>query len=207
MGRVVAELGRPETPAETAARKAESSRVYRGSQTMRNLIAAIIATLAVVAIIVLIVPRGDVPPREPVNVAANAERVERDVKTPIVLPDVDASWRANSANLRGGVWQIVYAPGEGLGFVRVSQALGQNEVWGANELGGGQRGDVLTLGGIEWQEYTFRDPSKTGNVSYALGTQAGADYVLVYGSSSEDLQKQLATSLAPQIKELEEFTP
>jgi hypothetical protein len=38
--RVVAELGRPETPEETAARKAESSRVYRSSQNFRNLIAA-----------------------------------------------------------------------------------------------------------------------------------------------------------------------
>ena len=38
--RIVAELGRPETPDETASRKAESSRVYRASQNTRNLIVA-----------------------------------------------------------------------------------------------------------------------------------------------------------------------
>ena len=47
--RIVAELGRPETPDETAARKAESSRVYRASQNTRNLVAALLVTLAVVA--------------------------------------------------------------------------------------------------------------------------------------------------------------
>ena len=56
-GRVVAELGRPETPSETAARKAESSRVYRSSQTFRNLIAALLASVAVVLVIAFAVPR------------------------------------------------------------------------------------------------------------------------------------------------------
>jgi hypothetical protein len=45
--RIVAELGRAETPDETAARKAESSRVYRASQNTRNLVAALIVTIAV----------------------------------------------------------------------------------------------------------------------------------------------------------------
>ena len=38
--RVVAELGRPETPDETAARKAASSAAYRSSKTVRNLVVA-----------------------------------------------------------------------------------------------------------------------------------------------------------------------
>ena len=46
--RIVAELGRPETPDETAARKAESSRVHRESQNTRNLVAALIVTIAIV---------------------------------------------------------------------------------------------------------------------------------------------------------------
>jgi hypothetical protein len=46
-GRVVAELGRPETPAETAARKAESSRLHRQRQTVNNLVYSLIATLGI----------------------------------------------------------------------------------------------------------------------------------------------------------------
>ena len=63
--RVVAELGRPETAQETADRKAEFSRTYRASQNTRNLIAALLVTLAVVVVIVFAVPRGSLPEREP----------------------------------------------------------------------------------------------------------------------------------------------
>ncbi|HYP73058.1 MAG TPA: DUF4245 domain-containing protein, partial [Microbacterium sp.] len=56
--RVVAELGRPETPQETADRKAASSAAYRSSKTFRNLIAALLITVAVVAVVYLGVPRG-----------------------------------------------------------------------------------------------------------------------------------------------------
>ncbi len=58
---VVAELGRPETPEETAERKAENSRNHRNRQTVNNLVLSLIATVAVVALIVLFVPRGQTP--------------------------------------------------------------------------------------------------------------------------------------------------
>ena len=51
--RIVAELGRPETPQETADRKAASSARYRSSKTFRNLVAALLITIAVVAVVYL----------------------------------------------------------------------------------------------------------------------------------------------------------
>ena len=57
--RVVAELGRPETPQETVDRRAVASRTRRQNQNFFNLIIALLASLAVVAIIVLVVVRPD----------------------------------------------------------------------------------------------------------------------------------------------------
>ncbi len=207
MGRVVAELGRPETPSETAARKAESSRIYRGSQTMRNLFAALIATLAIVLVIVLMVPRGDVERPSDVDVAAIAERVERDINHPVLVPEVPQEWRVNSAKLVGGqpsAWEIIYAPGDGQGFLRVSQGLQADPGWASRELPTGKLGDVVILDGIEWQSYTFADPSKSGNISYALATIAGTDHILIFGSSPEKLMQETAEKLAPQITVLKE---
>ena len=68
--REVAELGRPETPEETAARKAENSRKHRQRQTLKNLVLALAASLGVVFIIVLLVPRSDGPIDRDVDVAA-----------------------------------------------------------------------------------------------------------------------------------------
>ncbi|MBV0894443.1 DUF4245 family protein [Microbacterium sp. NC79] len=207
MGRVVAELGRPETPGETAARKAESSRIYRGSQTMRNLIAALIATVGVVLIIVLMVPRGEIERPSDIDVAAIAERVERDIKHPVVVPPVSDEWRVNSAKLVNGApstWEIIYAPGDGQGFLRVSQGLSADEGWASRELPTGKLGEIVTLDGIAWQSYTFSDPSKAGNISYALSTKAGIDTVLIFGSSPDKLMKDTASKLAPHIEELKE---
>lgn len=206
MARVVAELGRPETPAETAARKAESSRVYRGSQTMRNLIAALIATVAVVMIIVFMVPRGEIERPPAADVDGTATAVAAQLDTPIISPVVPKDWRANSAKIEGDIWEVIYAPGEGKGFLRVSQGVGVDAGWAGRELVGAQPTEIVTIDGVEWQEYSFRDPKKSGNVSYALSTVAGADSILIFGSSSQDLITMVAEGLTEQIDELKEVT-
>ena len=61
--RVVAELGRPETPEETAARQAENSLKHRQRQTVTNLVLALGASLLVVLALVLLVPRSDAETR------------------------------------------------------------------------------------------------------------------------------------------------
>ena len=71
--RIVAELGRPETASETAARKAENSRLYRQRKTVNNLTLSLLVSLGMVLLIVLIVPRGtDVWGDHIVDVAAAA---------------------------------------------------------------------------------------------------------------------------------------
>ena len=59
---IVAELGRPETPEETAARKAENSRKRRANQTAFNLIVATIASLGIVLFLVVVVVRPNPEP-------------------------------------------------------------------------------------------------------------------------------------------------
>src|SRR3546814_6486486 len=84
MARVVAELGRPETPEETAARKAESSRIYRSSQSFRNLIAALVVTLIVVAVVIFGVHRGDVAEAPEIDVAAEASDLSDTLGRPVL---------------------------------------------------------------------------------------------------------------------------
>src|SRR5690606_28187846 len=63
---IVAELGRAETPQETAERKAAASATRRTNQTALNLFIAVLASLAIVAFLVMVVVRPDqgslVPP-------------------------------------------------------------------------------------------------------------------------------------------------
>ncbi|MFD5215607.1 DUF4245 family protein [Microbacterium sp. NPDC058345] len=206
--RIVAGLGRPETPQETADRKAESSRVYRSSQTFRNLIAALIATVAVVAVIIFAVPRGEPAARPPIDVAAVAADVETTIDRPVVVPEIDGFWRVNAAGLENSapaVWNVTLAPAaeRERGFIRLAQAFGADVTWAPQLLGGMAPNGTETIDGLEWDVYDLGERG-TANVSYALGIQAGSDYVLLYGSRSPESTAELAASLTTQIEELKE---
>lgn len=206
--RVVAELGRPETPQETADRKAESSRIYRSSQSFRNLIAALIITVAVVVVIVFAVPRGEPTERPAIDVAKIASNVESTMDRPVVVPELDKTWRVNAAAVEGGavtVWNITLAPiGEReRGFIKLSQAFDADVTWAPRETGGMAPTGTTNIDGFEWDEFDLGDRG-SANVTYALGIQAGHDYVLLYGSRPADSTKDLAQTLTAQIRDLKE---
>ncbi|MFE7844435.1 DUF4245 family protein [Microbacterium sp. NPDC057407] len=207
--RIVAELGRAETPDETAARKAESSRVYRASQNTRNLIAALVVTMAVVAVIIFAVPRGTPPPREPIDVAAVAERIGSAEGRTAIAPDLSDDWVVNRAALEGDgavqAWTIVYAPADEdqRGFLRVAQGFDADEAWVARVLSGAAPESTATIGGVRWDSYEL-DPSRTGNISVALATTAGTDTVLIYGAAADDKLEDAARAVASEVIDLRE---
>ncbi|GGH38476.1 DUF4245 domain-containing protein [Microbacterium album] len=205
--RVVAELGRPETPEETAARKAANSRAYRQSQSLRNLIVALAVTLGVVAIMIWGVPRGDPGERPSVDPAPVAAMAEDAYDRTVVVPDVPAGdgWRVNLAEVTPGSpasWNIVYVPGD-TSFLRFAQGFDADATWAAQVLGGTAPSDDVVIDGITWQVYDV-DPRRNANISYALGTQAGDDHVLLYGTSSPEKTAEVAGMIASQVRALAE---
>lgn len=206
---IVAELGRPETPAETAARKAASSKAYRSSQTVRSLVAALIATLAIVAVIVFAVPRGEPATTEDIDVAGIAADVESTVGSPVIVPELGSFWRVNAAGLTSGaplVWDVTLAPAaqNERGFIKLAQAFGTDASWAPQRLNGTAPTDTTTIDGVQWDVYDLGDAGAKQNITYAIGTQAGDDYLLLYGSRSAESTAELAESLLPQIRELSE---
>ncbi|MCK8466598.1 DUF4245 domain-containing protein [Microbacterium sp. KSW4-16] len=206
---IIAELGRPETPDETAARKAASSKAYRSSQTFRNLIAALLVTVAVVAVIIFAVPRGEPVEPEPIDVAGIAAGVESTMDSPVLVPELGDFWRANSAKLLGGatvVWEVTLAPSadDERGFIKVAQAFDADASWAPQRLNGIAPTDTVRIGGLDWDVYEPGNADSNANVTYAIGTQAGDDYILLYGSRSPDSTAELAESLIPQIRSLSE---
>jgi len=200
--RVVAELGRPETPDETAARKAASSHAYRSSQTLRNLVAALLVTLAIVVVIVVAVPRGSYDEPAEVDVSAAAEVASASTGTALIVPEVPTAWRANSARMEGAMWRVVYAPDDDPGYLRVAQLIGGDAAAVSRLLGGVAPTGTVTVDGIEWDEFTTA--ASGDNVSYALATPAGADTVVVYGSATPESAATAAAGVSDQIHRLRE---
>lgn len=206
--RIVAELGRPETPDETAARKAESSRIYRGSQNTRNLVAALLATLAVVVVIMFGVPRGTPPAREPIDVAATAAQVAEAEDRTVIAPETPVDWLVNRASIEGGdsvrAWTVVYAPEDAeRSFVRFSQGFDADQGWTTRVLSGSAPEDTVTIDGVVWDRYEL-DSSRSGNLSAALATTAGPDTILIYGAASAATLEKAADAVSDQVIALRE---
>ncbi|CAL4860113.1 DUF4245 family protein [Microbacterium sp. MM2322] len=200
--RVVAELGRPETPAETAARKAASSQRYRSSKTFRNLIAALIVCLGIMAVVYLGVPRGTPADIPEADVTASAVAAEQTAGHGVIVPTVPDDWRANSALVEGGEWRVVYAPPRG--FVEVTQAFDAPEGWVSRELGGYAPTETTTIDGIEWDVYDLA--SDVQKIDYALATTIGSDTVVIGLAESTDrgAATTVAEGLGDQIRTLRE---
>ncbi|WP_136585243.1 DUF4245 family protein [Microbacterium hydrothermale] len=208
MARVVAHLGRPETPQETADRKAESSRRYRSSKTFRNLIAALLVTVALVFVVIAAVPRGEPAPRPAPDVPALAADIEADLGRPVLSPALGDDWRVNQATTEGvggtEAWTMVYVRSGESGFLRIAQGFDADEAWVGQVLDGTRSTETVDIDGITWNVYRPANPSGTGNIDYALATPAGPDYVLVYGDASPETAALAAASVTTQIEQLRE---
>lgn len=191
--RIVAELGRPETPEETAARKAAASRRHRENRSFINLIAALIVCLAVVLVMVLVVVRPDVPEREPIDVASAATGAQAVTDEPLIAPDLPEDWAANVAEVRTGADDVItwYAgyitPGEQFLFFR--QALDANPTWLVTSIEQATPTGERTIAGLTWTEYDQRELEDPGNLEYVLTTEQGASTVVI-GGTADDAELQ-----------------
>jgi len=198
--RIVAELGRPETPEETAARKAENSRKHRANQTVINLVLALAASLAIVLILVLVVVRPEQPPRESVDFATVAAQAQPAVDEPLAAPTLPPGWTSNAAELEtesDGIttWSVGFLTPQGQ-FIALRQGIDANATWLTNRL------DKLAPTGTEqidsatWSVYDNRDSDDPGNLAYAMSTTTAASTFALYGTADPVEFRTLATALS-----------
>lgn len=205
--RIVAELGRPETPEETAARKAENSRLHRQRQTVSNLVYSLLASLAVVLLIYLMVPRapGDFDERN-VDVVSLANEATPSAGQTLVAPQMPEGWLAKQAQLRHSQadsvthWYIGFTTPEDpeIQYAAVMQAFTAqsepaNETWVAEQLERKNATGTTRIAGLEWTVYDHQHESgDETNVRYGLSTQLEEATLVVFGTADADVVAQLA---------------
>ncbi len=202
--REVAELGRPETPEETAARKAENSRLYRARKTVNNLIYSLLATLGVVAIIFFAVPRPDAPKNWEIDYVAVGAGAQSSVDGPLITPVLPAGWRANVAVL-GRVdgmptWKINFlTPADD--FITYEQVFGAAEANLPSLLGVRSLTGEFTFGtGQTWSEFDNTSGTDTGaDKDYALATFGINDAFTLHGTGSKEEFAEVAQAISRQI--------
>lgn len=200
--RVVAELGRPETPQEMADRKAENSRNYRKRKTVNNLVYSLLVCVGLVLIIALAVPRADTSLVPEVDYGAVATQAQMSSDHTLANPELPGSWSSNRAETdkAGGVssWNIgLITPSDE--YIGISQGFDANETWVSQQLRQTTASSTVTVDGVQWTVYDNRGREDVGNMEYALTTEAGASTFIVFGTASDEEFRTLLSALADQV--------
>ncbi|MGA1837372.1 DUF4245 domain-containing protein [Herbiconiux sp. 11R-BC] len=204
---VVAELGRPETPEEEAARKRARTIAYRDSKTLKNLLIALGLTVALLLGFMLLVPRPDgVPLYQAVDYQQVAAGAQASMPIPLAAPALPEGWSSNVAEIRSGAsdkvvsWYIgLISPSKQ--YVGVTQALDANPSWLAEQVAKGFASDVVTLDGVQWTVYDNRSTgADVGNAKYALTTESGPTTYVVFGTAGVDDITTVATALGDNVR-------
>jgi hypothetical protein len=199
---IVAELGRAETAAETAERKAGARLLRRSNQTAFNLVVALIASLAVVAFVVLVVVRPQTIEAPLVDYRAVAADAQSQFAAPLAAPALPAGWSANRAGPRdeGGVltWQIGFLTPSGE-YIGLIQAVDADDDFVAGQTAEAAAGDRAEFGGAGWNVFDRRDVRDPGNLAYALVTTLGHSTIVLGGTAADDEFETLATAVAEQL--------
>lgn len=205
---VVAELGRPETPEETAARKAENSRLYRKRKTVNNLVYSLIVCVAIMFVFVLLVPEGKGNYLErSVDVQELAAQASPTAGQPLASAETPEGWKAKQAELRFSkddqvtFWYVGYTTPDDQ-YVSVMQGFDAemqpaDARWTAQRLETKPATGKLTLDGHEWTEYDHRhDSPDNSNVLYGLVTPLGNSTLIVSGTTTpENIQNFASETL------------
>lgn len=188
---VVAELGRAETPAEAADRKAAARAERRANQTVLNLVIALVASLAIVGFLVIVVVRPTEVPREPVDYAAIAADAQRDVDVPLVAPErLPEGWTVNRAQLQtaaaDGVvtWSLGIVTADDR-YLAIDQGVDANPSWVSDRVKGASAGPDVSVGGREWTSYDRRDAADAGNVAFALVRELDGSTLVLSGTATD----------------------
>ena len=202
---IVAELGRAETPQETADRKAASSAKRRTNQTALNLGIAIVASLGIVLFLVLVVVRPDQATHTPIDYHAVAADAQGAVDVSLVVPELPPDWWANRAELNtagaDGVttWEIGFiTPSEQ--YIGFTQGIDANPSWVAEQLDNAQQTGTVLIDGVTWQVYDQRDADNPGNHAYSLVTSVDDRSTFVLNGTASDAEfTTLAASIAAEL--------
>ncbi|AMM20242.1 hypothetical protein AX769_08800 [Frondihabitans sp. PAMC 28766] len=203
--RVVAELGRPETPSETAARKAQSSRNHRQNQTTKNLVLSLIASVGIVLLIVLGVVRTSGSQLKDVDYLKIASQAQQQVSQPLVAPKLPSGWKSNSAAIRPAGADGVQTWYVGLitpdtQFIGMTQGLDANPTWVSNQLQQTAQTTVTRVGGVSWDVYDQRSASGSTNFSYAMVATIGKSTIVLAGTASTKQFDLVADHAAQQLE-------
>lgn len=203
----VAGLGRPETPAEKNDRVQKARAERKARQNMRNLVWSLLASLGVVALLVIVVVRPDESLRESVEWEAIAEQAAPGLPGTPIVPRLSDLWESNRAEVRNepgadATWSIGFL-GPEQSYVFVDQGFGADTSWVSKRTENHGVSGEVTLGydpqsDVVWDEYDRQTVDPGGNRAYVL-VLVLEDSTIVVGGTNKQGVREVAMDISDQI--------
>ncbi|PZF56777.1 DUF4245 domain-containing protein [Curtobacterium sp. MCSS17_008] len=200
---IVAELGRPETPEETWARKDAARRSRREHQTAFNLVLALIASLGIVLFLVAVVVRPD----QTVDRTVDYQQIAAEADVPgvtLAAPDLPDGFSSNRADFQERtsdgvqVWTVGLVTPDRQ-YIGLQQGIDANDSWVSNQLDQKPATGDRTIDGTEWTVYDRRDEGKdAGNHAYSLVSTFDRNTIVLSGTADDASFTTLAKAVTEQ---------
>jgi len=175
----------------------------RAKQTLNNLLLSLAATVGVMVLLVLAVPRDDSNRVEPVDYVAIGEQAASETSEKLLIPTIPVDWYSNSARYRSSAqdgvanWYVGFV-GPNSEFVAITQGLGVNQTWMQLMIESNKPTGDVVIEGKTWKVYeSVRENNPPKSKDYLMVLEYENNAVFVYGvaptANLEDFAVQLGT--------------
>ncbi|MFT4148527.1 MAG: DUF4245 domain-containing protein [Micrococcaceae bacterium] len=179
--------------------KIPSKQADRLNQTVKNMVWAVLITIAVCIPVLALNARKEVSYNPTVDVNAIAQQVQPGASFPLAHPQMPPGWSNNYARFEVGEdqvssWDVGYitAQKEYIGLVQSSNA---NETWISQKITEADPTAPREVNGISWKTYEGRKEDSNGKKTiYMVGKKGNISYILD-GTADQDEFDQLATAV------------
>lgn len=168
----------------------DSAAKHRAKQTVNNLVLALLASLGIVLVTVLAVPRDDSNRIEPVDYRASISAAETSANLDIFAPSIPQGWWANRATWHGSTADGVrYFETGFVGptnqYVLLTQAFAVNPTWIALASKDYAPDDNAPSTNPNWTKWVNR--SEDANDPYFWTLEKDGNLITLRGSKIEDV--------------------
>jgi len=179
----------------------------RARQTLINLLLSLGATVGVMVLLVLAVPRDDSNRVQPVDYVAIANQASSEAPGKLLVPTIPVDWYSNAARYRSpaqdGVanWYVGFVGPNGE-FLAMTQGLDVNQTWIQIMLESNKPSGQIEIQGKTWRVYeSIRENNPPKSKDYMMVLEYENNVVFVYGVAPQAVLEDLASQLGALIDE------
>jgi hypothetical protein len=174
----------------------------RARQTLINLLLSLGATIGVMLVLILAVPRDDSNRVQAVDYKELAVQAASQAPGPLLVPAIPVDWYSNSARFRSATqdgvatWYAGFV-GPNSEFIALTQGFDVNQTWLQIQLEANKPTEEVILGNSTWEIFeSIKENNPQKSKDFLMVLEYDSNAVLVYGVAPRQQLEEFATQLS-----------